>query len=72
MPWNVMSLNAAPVDVATLVPLPGTVAVDGAVPAPAGAEKAAAFVVDWQLGRDGKPVRRAVNGRAADLGAIER
>ena len=66
---NLIVGTASPIDLATMMPLAGSVVIDVAQAAPSGASTVA---VTQQLGAGYVPVARAVKGAGMDLGAVER
>ena len=66
---NMITGSAAPIDLGSLVPLPGSSVVDAAQAGPGAASQ---FAVNYQLTPQYRPQSRSVSGAAADLGAIER
>jgi hypothetical protein len=66
---NLIVGAAPPIDLATMLPLPGSAVVDAGQ---AGPSAASAFAVSHQLTPTYSPMARSVNGGGIDLGAVER
>jgi hypothetical protein len=66
---NLITGTTVPFDAATFIPLAGSVLLDAAQNAPAGA---AAYGVNYQLNTGLQPVARPINNGRMDLGAVER
>ncbi len=65
---NVMSGGAAPIDVASFLPIAGSAIIDASMAGPAAAS---AYKLDFQLDAKLNAIARTVKGSASDLGALE-
>ena len=66
---NLISGTTPPIDLATMLPLPGSAVVDAGQAPPAAVS---AYVLSYQLGAGFAPTARTVNGSGLDIGALER